>query len=305
MIRATCFSLVFLAALAPTPAFAQKKAATPGDDPRLLSLEVVALQSLHRLDLTVPQLENLLRLSKGAAAPASKGSVKASPAFVKTLKVLREALLADDDDAIDEAKDKLRELMDKERVAIDDRVPISDAARRGAPQIIRMLTPPQALAYMQVLDEDDVDPVDILESALERGKDADGAAWKSIRDAAASETAWLFAGSDEAKARPVAKAIASILDQQRKAKNPGRSGKTAPAILRPDRPAANGPARHGTRGRRTAFQPLPPRRRPAHPRTTPQNRGQVNRCVSMRSSTPVRPSPSGVFPFRGAALLVA
>lgn len=225
MIRYTCvcFTVALLVSITPPLAFAQKKAAAPQDDARLLSLEVVALQTLHRLDLTTPQLENLLRLSKGAAStPAANGAQKVTPAFVKTLKALRNALAADDDDSIDSLKDKLQEIMEKDKIVLDDRVPVSDAARRGAPLLVRMLTPAQALAYVQVLDEEDVDPLDMLEAALERGKNADAAAWKVLRDNAAAEAAWLFAGSDEAKSRPVAKLLAALLDQQRsaqKAKN--------------------------------------------------------------------------------------
>src|SRR5438132_320281 len=96
--------LFLFAGFGTSAALAQKKAP---DDPQALSLEVVALQSLHRLDLTVPQLENLLRLSKGAAStPRSQGATKVSPAFVKTLKALRDALLRDDE-RVDELKEKL------------------------------------------------------------------------------------------------------------------------------------------------------------------------------------------------------
>jgi len=220
MIRSTVFSLTVAAFVASVPSavFAQKKATPAQDDARMLSLEVVALQTLHRLDLTTPQLEGLLRLSKGAAStPAASGAQKVTPAFVKTLKALRNALAADDEDNIDTLRDKLHEIMDKDKIVLDDRVPISDTARRGAPLLVRGLTAAQVLAYVQILDEDDVDPLDMLETALERAKNADTAAWKSIRDSAAAEAAWVLAGSDEARSRPVAKVLAALLDQQRSA----------------------------------------------------------------------------------------
>jgi hypothetical protein len=220
MIRTTFFSLTvaLVVGLAPSTVFAQKKAAQAQDDARMLSLEVVALQTLHRLDPTTPQLEGLLRLNKGSAStPAASGTQKVTPAFVKTLKALRNALAAEDEDSIDELKEKLHEIMDKDKIVLDDRVPLSDAARRGAPLVIRSLTPGQVLAYVQILDEDDVDPLDMLEAALDRGKSADAAAWKAIRDSATAEAAWLLAGSDEMRSRPVAKLLAAILDQQRSA----------------------------------------------------------------------------------------
>ncbi len=165
MIRSTVFSLTvaLVVSLGPSTVFAQKKPAQ--DDARMLSLEVVALQTLQRLDLTAPQLEGLLRLSKGAAStPAASGAQKVTPAFLKTLKALRNALAADDEDSIETLKEKLHEIMDKDKIVLDDRVPVSDVARRGAPMVIRGLTPGQTLAYVQILDEEDVDPLDMLEA---------------------------------------------------------------------------------------------------------------------------------------------
>ena len=214
--RFSSFALLLslTAAWSTAPALAQKKSAPAQDDPQMLSLEVVALQTLHRLDLTAPQLENLLRLSKGAAsAPRTSGAGTVTPAFLKTLLALRNALLAGDDELIDELKSKLGAIMDSDKIHLDDRVLISDPARRYASQAIRMLQPSQVLAYLQVIDEDDVDLFDILEAAIEKGKDASPARWRTLRDDIAAETAWLVVGGDETKTRVAVKVIAAVLDQ--------------------------------------------------------------------------------------------
>ena len=96
-----------------------------------------------------------------------------TPAFVKTLKALRNALL-EDDDRIDELKEKLAEVMDKDKIQLNDRTPISDAS-----EAIRR--PPFACCRrarcwrIWGLLEDDVDLLDILEEALEKGQGADAA----------------------------------------------------------------------------------------------------------------------------------
>lgn len=196
--------------------FAQKK--TASDDPQALAFEVAALQTLHRLDLTDAQLELLQRVAKGAASPVkSTGQAKTTPAFVKGLTALRNALLEGDDDKIDDLKDKLLDIMEKDKIQIEDRVAISDPARRAASGVIRMLQPTQVLAYLQILDEDDVDLQDLLEEALERGATMTPGQWKTVRDSTAADGAWLLVGGDEARTRIAVKTLSTLLDQHHSA----------------------------------------------------------------------------------------
>jgi hypothetical protein len=223
MIRFFCCSTLAIllgAGLETSSALAQKKTPAPPDDPHLLSLEVLALESLNRLDLTTPQLEALLRLSKGtASAVRSQPAAKVTPAFVKTLKALHNALVAEDDDRIEEFTKKLGDIMDKDKIRLDEGVAISELARRNAMQVLRLLQPAQVLAYMQSMDEDDVDLLEILEEALDKGKELDAGKWKELRDRTAAEAAWLLAGSDDARTRSAVKLIAGALDQQHNAKS--------------------------------------------------------------------------------------
>ena len=200
-------------------AFAQKKAAPAQDDAQMLSLEVVALQTLSRLDLSAPQLEALQRLAHGAATmPKTQSGGKVTPAFVKALKALRNALVEDDDKA-DAFKEKLTDVMDKDRIQNHDRAPISDMARRNASAAIRLLSPGQVLAYLELLEEDDVDLLDILEETLAKGQGMDAGRWKALRDQTATEAAWLVAGGDEVRSRVAVKLLTGLLDQHHGAKS--------------------------------------------------------------------------------------
>src|ERR1700733_7913949 len=106
MLRTAAFSLTFVvcAAIGTSNAAAQSKSSS-ADDAQQISLEVTALQSLSHLELSVGQLQDLLRLTSGAAStPRSAGQTKVTPTFVKTLKALRKALLEDDEEAVDDLK---------------------------------------------------------------------------------------------------------------------------------------------------------------------------------------------------------
>jgi hypothetical protein len=202
-------ALLLLAGTAPT-AVAQNRP----EDARLLSLEVAALYTLHHLDLDAGQMQELLRLSKGCAGTLkAPGQTRITPAFSKVLTALRDALLADDSDRIDSLKENLMTVMEEDKIVMEDRVSNSAAARRQSAAAVRLLRPAQVLAKLDLLDDQEVDPLDTLNAALERGKNAGPTQWKQVRDAAAADAAWLIAGNDETKADPLAKHFANILDQ--------------------------------------------------------------------------------------------
>jgi hypothetical protein len=184
------------------------------EDAQVLALEVAALRTLHRLDLSDTQLEALQKIARGTASPAPKstGQTKLTPAFLKSMSALRTALMNDDEDMIDELRDKVLEIMEKDKIQIEDRVPISESAKRSASQVIRLLHPSQVLAYLQVFEDDEVDLLDLVEETLEQGEKLSGAEWKTLRDRAANEGAWLMAGSDDVRNRAAVKALTAMLD---------------------------------------------------------------------------------------------
>jgi hypothetical protein len=210
-------AVVLFTTLGSSPALAQKaakKAAPAAEDPTMLALEVAALQTLQHLDLSSAQLHELLRMGKATASTAKpQGPMRVTPNFVKTLRALRNALLADDEDRIDELKSKLDDIMTKERIQVPDRTAITEAARQHAAQVVRLLKPGQVLSYLEVLSPEDVEPLEILLDALERGKKVNAAEWKRLREQAAADAAWLVAGNDRSKSAPVAQRLADLLDQ--------------------------------------------------------------------------------------------
>src|SRR5271155_2593124 len=101
-----------MAALAAPPE--PKPADKAGDKQSLsnLSLEVSAMQTLHRFQLTTKQLETLRKLAsetmpKSATREEGKGSAK----LHKTLTDLHAALSKDDDEAIDTLSEQLDTLV--------------------------------------------------------------------------------------------------------------------------------------------------------------------------------------------------
>ncbi|HZZ78821.1 MAG TPA: hypothetical protein VFE62_09905 [Gemmataceae bacterium] len=218
MRRCLCLTLLAIGITASTVSAQPKKASS--DDTQSLALEVAALRTLHRLELTDAQLEALQRLAKGCASPTrTSGRTKATANFVKSLTALRAALLDGDADKIDEQRDKVLQIMESDKIQIEDRVAISDAARHNASKVIRLLHPGQVLAYMLIFDDDEVDLLDLLEETLERGDKLSTAEWKLLRDRAAADGAWLIAGADDSRGRGAVKSLTSLLDQHHGAKS--------------------------------------------------------------------------------------
>src|SRR5262249_9529906 len=107
------------------PKAAAQKPTSGTDDPRLVSLEVAARQTLRHLALDARQLRSLAVLCQGtASAPRTQGAGKAGPRFRKTLTELRAALVAGDEERTEELSDRLDKLFDQESVELSDRVPI-------------------------------------------------------------------------------------------------------------------------------------------------------------------------------------
>lgn len=199
--------------LAPAP---KKTASVPTEDAHRLALEVTALQTLYQLQLTPAQMQSLAKISKDTATTI-KGtpSAKVSTKFRKTLTDLRSALIADQEDRVAELSEKLDRLFDEEDVALEDRVPINDTARRKAPDFVRILQPSQVAFLVSDLESETLDPFDRIVDTVENGRKLAPAAWGKLRDSVAEELAWLAAGSNPNEARLAARRVANLLDRQR------------------------------------------------------------------------------------------
>src|SRR5438874_6542245 len=86
-----------------------------------LSMEVAALHACHQLQLTPTQLETLRTLAK-KTAPKSSGrdTATASADFRRTLIALRDALIQEDDELIDQPQEELDDLRDHEKPELEE-----------------------------------------------------------------------------------------------------------------------------------------------------------------------------------------
>jgi hypothetical protein len=182
-----------------------------------LSMEVAALQAFHQFRLTSAQLGYLRKLAKETAAePSEREAAKASASFRETLMALRNALLADDDDdLIDQLQEELDELTEKEKPELDDGIEVTDAARLGAPELVRFLSGRQVAFYLASHAEEIPEPAERLREALGMVRKLDPAEWKQVRTAVSDEIARGVAGLDADKAAQVADQVVQLLIQAR------------------------------------------------------------------------------------------
>ena len=203
-----CGLLVGLAACVEAPR-AQGKGVE--GDVNVLSMEVVALQTLHQLQATPAQLEELKRLAPATAEKVGpRRQVEVSDKFHKTLIQLRDALVEGKDERIDELNRAIDELREKEKPELDDYAEISDAARREAPALLRRFSARQAAGFLADYAADFPDPVEMLTGAFEEVRKLSRREWGGLRDDVAEQVGWLVAGMDgdaEEKARDQAAAL--------------------------------------------------------------------------------------------------
>jgi len=214
--------------------------AAQGDDLTTLSLEINALQALTELDLEPGQLRTVAGLAKGAAAdkPAAK-TVKPSAEFVKTLKALHAALLKGEGERVPDLQTKIDELREKETLDLGDRVPLTDTARKRAPQFLKLLSVRQLGSVIGDLEL--VGPYDRLVDAIEqvRGLSADDL--NTLRDEVTEEIGRLVFGTDAKRAGELSKKAAALLDEAHdlkdadfKKQQKALEGKARSLIGRPD-----------------------------------------------------------------------
>jgi hypothetical protein len=219
MNRSIICSAMVLALLQAMPCGAQEPAKPQTSQLSLntLSLEVGALQSLYELNLTKPQLEKLNQLASGAALKDQKRTPgKASKEYREKLQALRKALMnAKDSDAIDKLQDELEILGEKENPTIDDRVQVTETARKRAADAFRLLRPSQLAFCIARVAADVFDPVERLVESLEEVRAMTDEEWKEQRSDIADEISASVAGSDSVKVQKVSADVNALLHKAR------------------------------------------------------------------------------------------
>ena len=181
-----------------------------------ISLEVQALRSIEDLRLTQDQLDLLAKLAKETAEPERKrAEPKASAEYRRVLTRLRDALLAQDEDKIDELEGALEELKAKENPTIDEDVTVTKAARKRAPEVFRTFKASELASYYGAVANEVLDPLLHLTTSLRVVRGLEKDEWHDRRDAIADEVAWLVAGADLAKWEKVSDQTVALLSKAR------------------------------------------------------------------------------------------
>jgi hypothetical protein len=186
-------------------------------DANQLSMEIAALQTLRHLEITPRQLAIFtknaqLKIASQRPRKAAKTTVK----FRKVLVDLRDAIVKNQDKRVTDLSAKMDKMFDEENVELDDRVYVTEFARKRAPEVLKQLNARQVAAYLAVLDDDIPDPVNLILHTLDKNVKASAADWKEVRDDVADEIGWLVAGFDIDKANKVVGQVSALMDKMQK-----------------------------------------------------------------------------------------
>jgi hypothetical protein len=178
-----------------------------------LSLEVSALQMLHHLSVSPAQLQQFRKLAKETRSKESddkpgKGSDKIRTALTE----VRQALLDNKEpEHIDKLVEKLDALREEEKPDLDDDVDLTEAARRRAPEALRLLGAPQVAVYLSGLIGEVGDPQSRLVEALDQVRTLSADQWKEFRANFGDEIGRLVAGVDAEKADKISDEVVQLL----------------------------------------------------------------------------------------------
>jgi hypothetical protein len=189
-------------------------------DVNVLSMEVVALQTLHQLQATKAQLQELKRLAATTAEKVGpRRQVEVSDKFHKALIQLRDALVEGKEERIDELNRAIDELREKEKPDLDDYAEISDDARREAPALLRRFSARQVAGFLADYAADFPDPVEMLTGAFEEVRKLSRREWGGLRDDVAEQVGWLVAGMDGDAEEKVREQGAALITRARQLKD--------------------------------------------------------------------------------------
>jgi hypothetical protein len=189
----------------------------PVQDVNHLSMEVKALRVLRGLQATPAQIAEVARTGKKTGGKrAQREPAKAANSYVDALKELRNNLVANDEEKIEAAREKVEDLEEKESPDIDDTIEISDAAEIEAVRLLNLFSPQQVGAYADNLGDDFPDPVKAIADALDQSRDLKGDEWKAMRDDLADKISWLVGGLNGEKTLKIEQDVSKYLDQKHK-----------------------------------------------------------------------------------------
>lgn len=183
------------------------------EDPNVLSMEVRALETLRNFKATAPQLKKLAQVARATQAKTeARDPARVEADYVNALTNLRTALIADNEDEIEKLQEKLETMAEKNPPDLDDGFDTTDAARREAESLYKMLSPRQLVIYADSFGDDLPEPVALIVKGLEDTQMLKGKEWEEARDDLADEVSWLVVGLDRIKAAKLKSDVAALLE---------------------------------------------------------------------------------------------
>jgi hypothetical protein len=178
----------------------EKVIAAPPTDVNALSMEVAVLRTLYLIKAAPHHLERIKRDCKDCAMkPRKREAADVTPEYKKALIDLRTALIAADDDKVNELSDRLEELAADDEPDVDDAVEITDESRKVAPKLLNAFDANLIVGYLASYGKDFPVPFRMMNKAMRtdgKGKKPSAEQWKEMRTAIANDVAWSVAGLD-------------------------------------------------------------------------------------------------------------
>jgi hypothetical protein len=182
-----------------------------------VSMEVLALQALRQLDLDAAQLEAIRKIVRETGQPAgARQAAQCSEKYRQTLSELRAALAKpNDSDRILDLENQLENLRDSENPDMDDNWEITEAARDRAPEVFRLLSARQVVAYLRGYGDQLGDPYELITEALDKVRGMSDEEWKVLREIVGEDVGRQAAGLDAARGVEIGEKIIQLMIQAR------------------------------------------------------------------------------------------
>jgi hypothetical protein len=195
----------------------EKVIAAPPTDVNALSMEVAVLRTLYLIKAAPHHLERIKRDCKDCPMkPRKREAADVTPEYKKTLIDLRTALIAADDDKVNDLSDRLEELAADDEPDVDDAVEITDESRKVAPKLLNAFDANLIVGYLASYGKDFPVPFRMMNKAMRtdgKGRKPSAEQWKEIRTAVANDVAWSVAGLDLKEQAKVRDDALKLLDK--------------------------------------------------------------------------------------------
>jgi len=182
-----------------------------------LSMEVTALQALYQFDFTPAQFEFLRKIAaETGQGTGARMAAKSSDKFRQAMLDLHAGLAKGGNaDHINDLQERLEDLRDAENPELDDGWEVTEEARSKAPELFRLLSARQIVAFLSAYGSEFADPYELVSDALEKVRGLDEQQWKEVRETVAETTGRQTAGLDAERAEEIGDKITQLLIQAR------------------------------------------------------------------------------------------